>query len=144
MSKMLVDMEFNGKIIPVPSTYICPITLNLMSHPLLSKTGMHYERSAILAWLVNSDTCPMTRQPLHLSNLISDRALEQEIKCFAERHGISQHVDDYGVGDVTDHRIDDESLSVYAVGSYVRSKQTPIHRQQRFEHVRRLVRRRRR
>lgn len=138
---MSIDMVINGKTIQVPGVYICPITLNVMCHPLLSKTGMRYERSAILAWLVNSDTCPMTRQPLHLSNLISDRALELEIKSFRKKHGITERGDDddWGIGKVTDH-FTDESISVYAVGTITRDKHPHFHRRRRVIPILRRVR----
>lgn len=135
---MSIDMEFNSKTIAVPSAYICPITLNLMSHPLLSKTGIHYERSAILGWLLKSNTCPLTRQPLHLSHLISDQVLENEIKRFKETHAISQQVHNQ---DVADHCTDDEKCSVYAIANYSRCKQKISAEQYQSERIRRMIRR---
>ena len=137
---MSIDMEFVDKTIPVPSEYICPITLCLMSHPLMSKTGMRYERSAILAWLVKSNTCPMTRQPLHLSQLVSDRALENEIKRFKDMNGISQEVEDIHV--IDNHTcVDDKTTSFYAVANYSPRKQKVILERYQSERIRRMIRR---
>jgi hypothetical protein len=135
-SKMLVDMEFNDTIIQVPNAYICPITLNLMSHPLVSKTGKHYERSAIIAWLMKSNTCPLTRQPLSLSHLISDRALEEEIKRFKERHEIALDDDQ----EVTDPCRDDTKDAVCAIASYSHRKQRKSLRRYQSERIHRMIR----
>ncbi len=133
---MSVDMEFNDKIIQVPNAYICPITLNIMSHPLVSKTGKHYERSAIISWLMKSNTCPLTRQPLFLSHLISDRALEEEIKRFKERHEITVDDDE----EETDLCRDDAKDVVCAIASYSHRKQKKSLRRYQSERIHRMIR----
>ena len=137
-TRMSIDMEFNDKTLSVPCSYISPITLSLMVHPLLSKTGMHYERSAIFAWLKKSNTCPMTRQPLYLSHLISDRALENEIKLFKERNGIMEPADDEETADRCSHV---EKLALCAIASYSPRKQKQVLERYQTERIRRMVRR---
>jgi len=85
---MLTEMEINGENHQVPNSYICPITLEIMTHPLVTRNGLHFERSAIFNWLEKSATCPLTRRPMQLSDLIHDRHLANEIQFWKEYHGI--------------------------------------------------------
>ena len=49
----------------IPSSFTCPLTMDLMSDPvILSRTGMTYERSAIMEWLGVNNTCPSTQTKL--------------------------------------------------------------------------------
>lgn len=69
--------------VTVPDEYICPITLEVMEHPMLTRYGFHFERSAIIGWLQQSgrlnNTCPLTRKPLSLRDIVSDNALRKKI-----------------------------------------------------------------
>jgi hypothetical protein len=67
--------------IEVPSEFICPITLEVMSHPVKTPWGIHYDRKAAHAWLKNgSNTCPLTRRPLHKNDLVLDLVLKDKIE----------------------------------------------------------------
>jgi U-box domain len=45
------------------------------------QSGRSFERSAILQWLGRGNlTCPLTRQPMHLSDLVSNHALQIKIQ----------------------------------------------------------------
>jgi len=66
--------------VDVPSEFICPITQELMRDPVMSKYGHSYERQAILKWLVNHKECPMSRQPLKLSDLLTNHNLRSQIR----------------------------------------------------------------
>lgn len=66
--------------VTVPVEFICPLTFDIMDHPMMTKTGVHYERSAIVALLQNGiDTCPVTHKPLSISGLVTDFALKERI-----------------------------------------------------------------
>jgi hypothetical protein len=70
-----------GTLIDVPNSFICPITLEVMIHPLITRSGLHFERAAILSWLQESSgTCPLTRAPMRPSGLIPDRLQIQSWK----------------------------------------------------------------
>jgi hypothetical protein len=69
----------------MPDEFICPITLNVMTHPLVTRSGQNFERSAILNWLSQSKECPLTRQPMKPSDLIPNRALEARIGFWKQR-----------------------------------------------------------
>jgi hypothetical protein len=64
-----------------PSDFICPITHDVMQHPVMNRFGLNYERRAILEWLSNGNlTCPITRQPLKPSMLLPNVRLETKIR----------------------------------------------------------------
>ena len=64
-----------------PTAFICPLTLEVMRDPVVSRYGQSYERSAILQWLVEGNTsCPMTRQNLRMADLISNQPLRLKIR----------------------------------------------------------------
>jgi U-box domain len=73
-----------------PPEFLCPITMELMVHPLATKHGPNFERSAIVAWLQQgSGECPLTRKPLTMSDLIHNNYLVAEIAQWRAAHGIS-------------------------------------------------------
>ena len=67
---------------------ICPITGNYMEHPVITKYGHYYEKSAILNWLENHDTDPMTNQKLTKEMLFDDKDYENQIKEYKFIHNI--------------------------------------------------------
>lgn len=77
----------DGTQVPLPQEYICPLTLDVMSEPLLSKEGHNYEREAILSWIAEHGTSPLTREPLRPSQLVRNRILEAKIRFFLKQHG---------------------------------------------------------
>jgi hypothetical protein len=73
----------DGNVIKVHVDYICPITLQVMVHPLMTISGHNYERDAILEWLEKgSGKCPLTRQPLSALDLVPNRSLESKIEAW--------------------------------------------------------------
>jgi U-box domain len=72
-----------------PPEFLCPITMEVMVHPLATKHGPNFERSAIVAWLrQGSGECPLTRKPLTMSDLIHNNYLAAEIAQWRATHGI--------------------------------------------------------
>jgi U-box domain len=80
----------NGKLVEIPVSFICPITLSLMLHPLVNRAGHTFESEAILAWVKKTRQCPLTRQPMGPSDFIRDRTLELKLKAFRHQHGIPE------------------------------------------------------
>ena len=63
-----------------PEHFVCPLTLEVMEDPLMNRFGRSYERAAILHWITTkSPTCPMTRQPLKVTDLVPNNRLRKEI-----------------------------------------------------------------
>lgn len=74
------ESETESEDLETPSDFICCLTMEIMDDPLLSKYGHNYERAAILEWLtLGHETCPMTRQSMKLSDLISNHYLRTRI-----------------------------------------------------------------
>jgi len=89
------ESSCNGE--DIPSDFICPITLQVMVRPVFSRSGVSFERSAILDWLgKGSNVCPLTRKPLKPSDLIPNHALEVKISAWRLERGLT----DLTIGDV--------------------------------------------
>lgn len=55
----------------IPADFLCPLSLELMSDPVIVASGQTYERNYIQQWLDEGNaTCPKTRQTLNHTNLI--------------------------------------------------------------------------
>jgi hypothetical protein len=63
-----------------PKDWLCPITLDLMTDPVIAPDGHTYERSAIENWLKINKTSPVTNLPLSSNNLIPNIALRSTIE----------------------------------------------------------------
>ncbi|CAF1690039.1 unnamed protein product, partial [Adineta ricciae] len=61
---------------------ICPITKQLFSVPVIADDGYTYEESAIVSWIQENHTSPMTRQALNLRNLRPNRTIKNLVEEF--------------------------------------------------------------
>jgi hypothetical protein len=68
--------------IDAPEQFLCPITLQVMSDPVITADGHTYERVAIEAWLQKCNTSPQTGAPLLHRVLTPSIALRQLIDEF--------------------------------------------------------------
>jgi hypothetical protein len=57
----------------------CPISQEIMQDPVCTPSGDTFERSEIVKWINNKHTCPLTRQPLQLKDLIPNKSLKNTI-----------------------------------------------------------------
>jgi len=69
---------------PPPADFICPITTELMSDPVMAADGHSYERSAIERWLATKSTSPMTGEALVHSFLAPNHTLRRQIREWEE------------------------------------------------------------
>ena len=83
----------DGTMIPVPDEFICPLTLDVMVEPIVSREGHNYEREAILNWVAEHGTSPLTRKPMRPSQLVPNRALQAQISFFLREHGVESSSD---------------------------------------------------
>ena len=67
-----------------PADFICPITTELMSDPVMAADGHSYERSAIERWLATKSTSPMTGEALVQSFLAPNHTLRRQIREWEE------------------------------------------------------------
>ena len=79
----------------IPGSFICPLTLEVMTDPVIDREGNSYERSAIVGWLQqqargnSAQVSPLTRQPLEVSDLVPNRVLKSAIEEFLGRQGVN-------------------------------------------------------
>ena len=75
----------------IPEQYICPLTLEIMTTPVMTITGFNFERQALGDWMNKSSgkepCCPMTRKPLKPADVVTNRALQQQIRGWKRLHG---------------------------------------------------------
>jgi hypothetical protein len=64
----------------VPNEYRCPISMELMTDPVLCEDGQTYDRRSIQEWLKHSQTSPLTRQPLNPNSLRPNYGLKASIE----------------------------------------------------------------
>jgi hypothetical protein len=75
----------------IPEEFLCPITQELMINPLMSRTGINYEMSAIMEWISkHNNTCPMTRLPLRACDLVHNRNLQSKICIWCAANGMEE------------------------------------------------------
>jgi hypothetical protein len=86
---MLPEQTDSSSDLDIPDEYICPLTLELMRDPVMTKYGNSYERSAILKWVAcGNDRCPLTRRPLHLNDIVTNHQLRSKIRQFQKDNNL--------------------------------------------------------
>lgn len=76
--------------IPIPADFRCPLSLELMSDPVIVASGQTYERAYIQQWLDQGNTtCPKSRQTLSHLNLIPNYTVKALITTWCEANGVS-------------------------------------------------------
>lgn len=81
--------------IQIPDQFICPISLNIMKEPVMSKDGKNFEKAAILDWLNRGNrVCPLTRKTLKPSLLVPNTNLKMSIYSWKKRNGIVEEDED--------------------------------------------------
>ncbi|KAH7574784.1 hypothetical protein JRO89_XS02G0003900 [Xanthoceras sorbifolium] len=83
----------------VPHEFLCPISLEIMTDPVIVATGQTYERESIEKWLnSNHRTCPKTRQTLDHLSLAPNYALRNLIVQWCEKNNVELPKKDSSVG----------------------------------------------
>jgi len=76
----------------IPDEFLCPITLDVMTDPVVNIKSRHrFERAAILEWLKQHATNPLTTLPLSSDDLRRDFKLKREIDDFIN-HGCQNKI----------------------------------------------------
>jgi U-box domain len=82
-----------GTTVFVPHDFVCPITLELIETPILTKYGHTFERSALLGWMRASEgnsTCPLTRLPLSACDLVYHHVLQSKINQWKAMNSVNK------------------------------------------------------
>eukprot|EP01048_Picozoa_sp_COSAG05_P028087 COSAG05_NODE_8531_length_695_cov_2.807047_1_plen_184_part_10 len=66
----------------IPEDFICPITRELMTDPVMCADGHSYERDAITRWLTNSEKSPNTGLALTHKKLTPNITLKKTIEAW--------------------------------------------------------------
>ncbi|ELU10109.1 hypothetical protein CAPTEDRAFT_93086 [Capitella teleta] len=70
-----------------PDEYLCPITRELMTDPVMASDGYTYEREAIISWINSGQSnSPMTNAPLLTSDLTPNRSLKMLVSRFIQEN----------------------------------------------------------
>lgn len=79
MSLKAVAIALNA---PVPSEFICPLTGDVMNKPVMTRSGMNFERYAIIERIIEGENVildSVTNEPLEVTGLVPNKALESKI-----------------------------------------------------------------
>lgn len=63
-----------------PSEFICPISYEMMTDPVILSDGHTYERASIMAWLQTHNTSPLTNRPVNAADIKPNYALRSAIE----------------------------------------------------------------
>ena len=68
--------------------YCCPISGEIMEDPVITPSGITYDRKSIERWLLNKGVDPISKRPLRRDQLIPNRALKDSILEYKKKHHI--------------------------------------------------------
>ncbi|XP_051129573.1 U-box domain-containing protein 4 [Andrographis paniculata] len=75
--------------VPIPPDFCCPLSLELMTDPVIVASGQTYERAFIKEWIdLGYTVCPKTRQPLAHTNLIPNYTVKALIANWCESNNV--------------------------------------------------------
>ncbi|XP_059280550.1 U-box domain-containing protein 4-like isoform X1 [Lycium ferocissimum] len=75
--------------VPIPPDFCCPLSLELMTDPVIVASGQTYERAFIRRWIdLGLTVCPKTRQTLAHTNLIPNYTVKALIANWCEINSI--------------------------------------------------------
>ena len=69
--------------------YICPITQECMTSPVIGSDGHSYEEAAIRQWLISNSRSPMTREHMSATSLRPNHALRNSIERYLSTAPVS-------------------------------------------------------
>ncbi|KAG9158854.1 hypothetical protein Leryth_017885 [Lithospermum erythrorhizon] len=85
----IISQEIAETFVKVPKDFCCPVSLDLMSDPVMVCTGQTYERESITRWVDEGHhTCPKTGQLLEHRWVVPNRALRNLITQWCAANGI--------------------------------------------------------
>ncbi|XP_048233217.1 E3 ubiquitin-protein ligase CHIP isoform X4 [Ricinus communis] len=78
----------------VPDYLCCKITLDIFRDPVITPSGISYERAVILDHLQKVGKFdPVTREPLDPSQLVSNLAIKEAVEAYLNKHGWAYKMD---------------------------------------------------
>ncbi|GKU94840.1 hypothetical protein SLEP1_g8275 [Rubroshorea leprosula] len=75
--------------VPIPADFCCPLSLELMTDPVIVASGQTYEKAFIKKWIdLGLTVCPKTRQTLGHTNLIPNYTVKALIANWCESNNV--------------------------------------------------------
>lgn len=72
-------------------SFLCPISQEIMTDPVITPQGISYDRKNILDWLKRNKTCPITKSPLLAKDLITNYSLKNAIEEYLKRQDFKNY-----------------------------------------------------
>ncbi|XP_058227903.1 U-box domain-containing protein 4-like isoform X2 [Rhododendron vialii] len=84
-----VKQSESSNPIPAPADFCCPLSLELMTDPVIVASGQTYERGFIKNWIdLGLTVCPKTRQTMAHTNLIPNYTVKALIANWCETNNV--------------------------------------------------------
>jgi hypothetical protein len=110
----------------IPSEFICPITMELMIHPVMTRYGHCFDRSAIVTWICSNDRlegeCPLTRKRLRISDIINHYSLAERIRlwCMENNYPLKRNTNSEGEDSTYASSDEDDEVNHFFVSTDLR------------------------
>ncbi|KAK6923994.1 U-box domain [Dillenia turbinata] len=86
---IMLKQSKNCYPVTIPADFCCPLSLELMTDPVIGASGQTYERAFIRKWLdMGLTVCPRTRQTLAHTNLIPNYTVKALIANWCELNNV--------------------------------------------------------
>ena len=69
-------------------SYCCPISGEIMEDPVITPSGITYDKKSIEQWLQKKAIDPLSKKPLKKEELIPNRALKESIIEYKKSHNL--------------------------------------------------------
>ncbi|KAG5241498.1 hypothetical protein OIU78_028686 [Salix suchowensis] len=86
---VLINQSQTSSPVPIPADFCCPLSLELMTDPVIVASGQTYERAFIKNWIeLGLTVCPKTRSTLAHTNLIPNYTVKALIANWCESNNV--------------------------------------------------------
>lgn len=86
---VMLKQSQSSSPVPIPPDFCCPLSLELMTDPVIVASGQTYERAFIKNWIdLGLTVCPKTRQTLAHTNLIPNYTVKALIANWCESNNV--------------------------------------------------------
>lgn len=86
---IMIKQSKSRSSVPIPADFCCPLSLELMTDPVIVSSGQTYERAFIKKWIdLGLTVCPKTRQTLAHTNLIPNYTVKALIANWCELNDV--------------------------------------------------------
>lgn len=80
LSQAVVDVN---NLSLVPAAFLCPISMEIMTQPVVTPSGGSFQRSALLDWIRQHHTDPVSGAPLRSDQVFPNLAMRDMIHAWA-------------------------------------------------------------